>query len=125
MYNEAEYIHFEFFFKEKFSIWVCFSKRFLRKRIKFATKFFFEKNLNSEKLFLLKKNNSKSKSSKHIVSWKENFLNKVSKKIFFRKKFTEKKSFRKNISKLTFLQTVYYKKKFTKIFLINWKKKIL
>ena len=35
-------------------------------------------------------------------------INKVPKNIFFRKKFTEKNSFRKNIS--FFLQTVYYKK---------------
>ena len=32
-----------------------FSKRFLRKRIKFATNIFFEKNENSKKLLLLKK----------------------------------------------------------------------
>ena len=40
----------------------CF-ERFLRKRINFATNIFFENNGNSEKLFLLKKNNSKSKTS--------------------------------------------------------------
>ena len=43
------------------------------------------------------------------------------KKFFFEKKFTEKNSLRKNISKLTFLQTVYYeklkKKKILEIFI--------
>ena len=40
----------------------------------------------------------------------------VPNKIFFRKKFTEKNSFQKNISKLTFLQPVDYKKISQKFF---------
>ena len=65
--------------------------------------------VNSEKLFFFEKKKFKIKKFQYIFfSWKENFLNKVPKKIFFRK----------NISKLTFLQ-----KNFTKIFLKNWKKK--
>ena len=43
-------------------------------------------------------------------------LKKVPNKNFFRKKSTEKNSFRKNISKLIFLQTVYYKKIAQKFF---------
>ena len=35
---------FWIFFQRKLSIWVCFSKRFLRNRIKFATDIIFEKN---------------------------------------------------------------------------------
>ena len=62
------------------------------------------------------------KFQKHFFSWKENFLNKVPKKIFFRKKFTEKNSLRKHISKLIFFTNSILQKKSTKIFL-NWKKK--
>ena len=65
------------------------------------------------------------KFQKHIFSWKENSLKKVPEKNFFRKRFTEKNSFRKNISKLIFFKNSILQKKFTKIFLKNWKKKIL
>ena len=45
------------------------------------------------------------------------------KKIFFEKKFTEKNSFRNNISKLIFFTYIILQKNFTKIFLKNWRTK--
>ena len=57
------------------------------------------------------------KFQKHIFSWKEKFLNKLPKKI-------SKLTF-KNISKLIFFTNSILQKNFTKIFLKNWKKKIL
>ena len=52
---------------------------------------------------------------------KKNFLNKVPKKNFFRKKIYWKNSFRKNISKLIFFTNSILEKNFTKIFLKNSK----
>ena len=83
----------------------------------------FSDRKNSEKLYLLKKKFKIKKFQKNIFSWKENFLNKVHKKIFLRKKFTEKNSFRKNISKLIFFKNSILQKNFTNISLKNWKKK--
>ena len=88
-------------------------------------KFFSKKIKILKNYFYWKKIIQNQKVPKHIFSWSENFLNKVSKKIFFRKKYTEKNSFRKNISKLIFFTNSILRKNFTKIFLKNWKKKIL
>ena len=115
---------FWIFFKEKLSIWVCFSKRFLRKRIKFATNIFFEKNLNSEKLFLSKKIIQNQKVSKTYFFMKRKLPKQSTWTFFFWKKFTEKNSFRNNISKLVFTVTVYYNKKIHRNFSKKLKKKI-
>ena len=53
-----------------------------------------------------------------MFSWKENILNKVTTKSFFRKKFAEKNSFRKNIS-----NNFFYKQYITKKFHKNFSKK--
>ena len=45
---------------------------------------------------------------------KKNSLNKVPKKSFFRKKLTEKNSFRKNVSKLIFFTNSILQKKISK-----------
>ena len=58
----------------------------------------------------MKGNNSKSKSSKHIFSWKENFLNELPKKFFFEKNLLKKILFEKTFRSEFFLPTVYYKK---------------
>ena len=74
---------------------------------------FFEKKLYKIKKF-----------QKVFFSCKENFLNKVPKKIFFRKKFIEKNSFRKKHSKANFFYKRYITNKFHKNFSKKFKKKI-
>ena len=96
---------------------------FFRKRTIFATNIFLKKIKILKNYFVWKKIIQNQKVPKS--SWKENFLNKVPKKVFFRKKFTKKYSFRKNISKLIFFKNSILQKNFTKIFVKNLKKNIL
>ena len=114
---------FWIFFKEKWSICLFF-QTFSPETHKICNQHFFRNKLKFRKIISFEKKNSVKKFQKHMFSWKENFLNIVPKKIFFRKKFTEKNSFRKHFIVKFFTNSIL-QKNFTKIFLKNWRKKFL